>query len=69
MARKALTFQIFTVREAGTNGFLGTYRALTADHAIRQFWDDQAATASTFRRSQPLQKFAVTASVEPTIDR
>jgi len=65
MARKALTVQVFTVREAGTNGFLGTFRALTAEQAIRKFWDDQAATASTFRRSQPLRKFAVTASVEP----
>jgi hypothetical protein len=64
MARKTPTTQIFTIREAGTNGFLGTYRALTADQATRKFWDDQAAAASTFRRSQPVRKFAVTAAVE-----
>ena len=68
MARIARTSQIFTVREVGTNGFLGTYSALTADQAIRKFWDSQVATASTFRCSQPLQKFAVTASVEKPQD-
>ena len=64
----ARTNQIFTIREVGTNGFLGTYSALTADQAIRKFWDGQAATAATFRRSQPLRKFAVTASVEKPQD-
>lgn len=65
MAKTRTTTQIFTVREAATGGFLGTYRTLTAAQAIRKFWDDQAATASTFRRSQPMRKFEVTASVEP----
>ena len=64
----ARTNQIFTVREVGSNGFLGTYSALTPDQAIRKFWDDQGATASTFRRSQPLRKFMVTASVEKPQD-
>ena len=64
----ARTNQIFTIREVGSNGFLGTYSALTADQAIRKFWDDQAATASTFRSSQPLRKFSVTASVEKPYD-
>lgn len=68
MARAARTAQIFTVRETATNGFLGTYSALTADQAIRKFWDDQAAMASTFRRSMPLRKFPVTASVEERKD-
>jgi len=42
MARTARTNQIFTIREVGTNRFLGTYSALTADQAIRKF----AVTAS-----------------------
>lgn len=62
---KARSAQIFTIREVGTGGFLGAYSALTADQAIRKFWDDQAATASTLRRSQPLRKVAVAASIEP----
>jgi hypothetical protein len=62
--RKSVTSQLFIIREAGSNSFLASYRALTPEQAIRKFWDDQAATASTFRRSQPLHKFAVTAAVE-----
>jgi len=67
MARKtARVTQVWTIREVGSNGFLGTYRTYTADQAIQNFWDGQAATAATFRRSQPMmRKFAVTATVEP----
>jgi hypothetical protein len=66
MARKiARVTQVWTIREIGSNGFLGTYRTYTADQAIQKFWDNQAATAATFRRSQPMRKFAVTATVEP----
>ncbi len=64
MPRKTQNPQIFTVRETTTNGFLGTYFALTAEQAIKKFWDGQASTASSFRRSQPMQKFSVSASVE-----
>jgi hypothetical protein len=68
MTRTARKPQLFTVREVGTNGLCGRYYALTADQAIRRFWDDQAALSATFRRSMPFRKFPVTATVEPPVE-
>jgi hypothetical protein len=64
MPRTARQYQLFTVREAAGGGLCGHYRTLTAEAAIARFWQDQAATSATFRRSQPFQKFVVVASVE-----
>jgi hypothetical protein len=63
MAKRA---EVFTVRDK-TGAFLGTYRALTASAAIQKFVSDQAATASTFRKSQPaVVPTGMTAAVEPS---
>ena len=64
MARTAKEAQIFTVRDASGH-FLGTYRALTAQQAISRLVSDQATTAATFRKSQPVAHFnGLTACVE-----
>lgn len=47
--------QSFTVRN--TQGqFLGTYHALTAEMAIQKHKAADAATGSTFRKSQPAMR-------------
>lgn len=67
MARTAKEAQIFTVRDA-SGDFLGTYRAMTAQQAINRLVSDQAATAATFRKSQPAIPLGnLTASVEPPL--
>jgi hypothetical protein len=60
--------QIWTVRNA-SGQFLAAYRAQSRQSAITRFVSDQAATASTFRRSQPTPRFVgLTASVEKCPD-
>ena len=56
--------QIWTIRnDAGQ--FLGTYRAIDGASAIRRMTSELAATAATFRRSQPMPKLGnLSASVE-----
>jgi hypothetical protein len=64
--KEAKRAEVFTVRDK-TGAFLGTYRALTASAAIQKFISDQAATASTFRKSQPaVVPTGMTAAVEPS---
>ena len=56
--------QIFTVRTAN-GGFVGTFRAMTAQQAIKRAVNGLAETAQTFRRSQPMPSVqGFTASVE-----
>lgn len=35
------------------DGFIGSYRARSPEHAIQRAKDEQAAAGATFRRSQP----------------
>lgn len=55
MARKAKEAEVFTVRTA-CGGLVGTYRAMTAHQAISRAVRDCAATAATFRKSQPMPR-------------
>lgn len=63
MAREIKTW---TVRNK-SGQHIARYRAHTADQAIGRLMDDQAQTAATFRRGQPLsiKRTDFTASVEP----
>jgi hypothetical protein len=65
MARTAKEAQVFTVRTA-SGSFVGTYRAQNAQQAVTRAVSELAATAATFRRSQPMPNVqGFTASVEP----
>lgn len=57
--------QIWTVQNNAGQG-LGRYRAISAQAAIRRFLEEQAATAATFRRSQPMLQFS---SLTATVDK
>ena len=62
MAKK---IQLFTVRNQ-QGQFLAKYYAFTAPQAINKLIQDMAATAATFRKSQPMSLRAegLTATVE-----
>lgn len=59
-------YPIFTVRNA-QGQYLASYRAKNAAAAIERLKQDDRNTASTFRKSQPANKFeGLTATVEDT---
>jgi len=51
--RRAKVSELYTVRNLQGQA-LATYFAFTAEQAINRLIADQAATASTFRKSQPM---------------
>ena len=52
-----MSVKFYAVWGEGEKRPYGWYYALNATQAIRKFLDEQAATASTFRCSQPMMRF------------